>query len=219
MWHTRIIQVFYVLSKKVGSFCFCSYTSAAAATNVRFHSLYRTRIACKEDGQLPEEKYNYVRYILSLFWIMTNAFYLLICRTGLNFYKAKDGCEMSGRWKRGIFWARTPLFPSSLLLFNNRKRLMLQLDLFSTLLASLSLSLSPSLLLIYVLMILLSAIGCQWERNYNVWSFCSSFVLPLSIHSLDDAGMTDYKQDWKCWCVYYFISWSTWYGSSESVQK
>ena len=141
MWHTRIIQVFYVLSKKVGSFCFCSYTSAAAAaaTNVRFHSLYRTRIACKEDGQLPEEKYNYVRYILLLFWIMTNAFHPLICRTGLNFYKAKDGCEMSGKWKRGIFWARTPLFPSSLLLFNNRKRLMLQLDLFSTLLASLSL--------------------------------------------------------------------------------
>ena len=151
MWHTRIIQVFYVLSKKVGSFCFCSYTSAAAAT------------------------------------------------------------------KRGIFWARTPLFPSSLLLFNNRKRLMLQLDLFSTLLASLSLS--PSLLLIYVLMILLSAIGCQWERNYNVWSFCSSFVLPLSIHSLDDAGMTDYKQDWKCWCVYYFISCSLWPEMAHQNQR
>ena len=182
---------------------------------------YRTRIACKEDGQLPEEKYNYVRYILLLFWIMTNAFHPLICRTGLNFYKAKDGCEMSGRWKRGIFWARTPLFPSSLLLFNNRKRLMLQLDLFSTLLASLSLSLSPSLLLIYVLMILLSAIGCQWERNYNVWSFCSSFVLPLSIHSLDDAGMTDYKQDWKCWCVYiyYFISCSLWPEMAHQNQR
>ena len=26
------------------------------------------------------------------------------------------------------------------------------------------------------------------ERNYNVWSFCSSFVLLLSIHSLDDEG-------------------------------
>ena len=82
------------------------------------------------------------------------------------------------------------------------------------------LSLSPSLLLIYVLMILLSAIGCQWERNYNVWSFCSSFVLPLSIHSLDDAGMTDYKQDWKCWCVYYdFISCSLWPEMAHQNQR
>ena len=141
MWHTRIIQVFYVLSKKVGSFCFCSYTSAAAATNVRFHSPIGLGLFARRKVNYREEKYDYVRYILSLFWIMTNAFYPLICRTGLNFYKAKDGCEMSGRWKRGIFWARTPLFPSSLLLFNNRKRLMLQLDLFSTLLASLSPSL------------------------------------------------------------------------------
>ena len=140
MWHTRIIQVFYVLSKKVGSFCFCSYTFAAAATNVRFHSPIGLGLFARRKVNYREEKYDYVRYVLSLFWIMTNAFYPLICRTGLNFYKAKDGCEMSGRWKRGIFWARTPLFPSSLLLFNNRKRLMLQLDLFSTLLASLSLS-------------------------------------------------------------------------------